>query len=99
MDRLGEEGAKARVIQEIETIRPAAKGKIEAAGFHSWQLDPFNGGDWAIWGPGQVTDLVNDVAKPHGRVHFCGEHTAQVNRGMEGGDGIGANGSLSKFWK
>lgn len=24
------------------------------------------------------------VATPHGRLHFCGEHTAVSNRGMEG---------------
>ena len=84
MDRMGAEAAKARVIAEIEAARPAAKGKIEAAFFHSWDLDPFSGGDWAIWGPGQVSDLLLEVAKPHGGIHFCGEHTAQSNRGMEG---------------
>ena len=24
------------------------------------------------------------MAAPHGRIHFCGEHTARANRGMEG---------------
>ena len=24
-----------------------------------------------------------EVSKQHGRVHFCGEHTAVANRGME----------------
>lgn len=24
------------------------------------------------------------MAEPHGRMHFCGEHTARANRGMEG---------------
>jgi monoamine oxidase len=23
------------------------------------------------------------MAAPHGRIHFCGEHTALANRGME----------------
>ena len=84
MDRMGPEAAKARVLAELAEARPASKGKVEAAFFHSWELDPFTGGDWAIWGPGQVAELVNEVAKPHGRIHFCGEHTAQSNRGMEG---------------
>ncbi len=84
LDRLGAEGAKAYAIAEFEKTRPAAKGKIKAMNFKSWELDPFAGGDWAVWAPGQVTDLMADIAKPHGRMHFCGEHTAQANRGMEG---------------
>ena len=28
--------------------------------------------------------IVPEVAKPHGRVHFAGEHTSKSNRGMEG---------------
>lgn len=83
LDRMGPEGAKAHVISEIERLRPAAKGALEAGGFHSWWLDPHNAGDWAIFGPGQV-GLVPNIAEPHGRVHFCGEHTATMNRGMEG---------------
>ena len=50
----------------------------------SWLRDPFAGGDYAIWGPGQVTAFVNAVGVAHGRIHFAGEHTGQSNRGMEG---------------
>ncbi|MEQ8733979.1 MAG: NAD(P)/FAD-dependent oxidoreductase [Rhodospirillaceae bacterium] len=84
LDTLGEEEAKARVVKEIETLRPAAKGKIEAGGFKSWQLDPFSGGDWVVWHPGQIATHLLDVGKPELKVHFCGEHTALSNRGMEG---------------
>ncbi len=84
LDTLGEEEAKARVVKEIETLRPAAKGKIEAGGFKSWQLDPFSGGDWVVWQPGQISKHLLDIGKPEGRIHFCGEHTALSNRGMEG---------------
>ena len=58
-------------------------GALEAGGFHSWWLDPQNAGDWAIFGPGQVSGLLPTMAQPHGRIHFCGEHTATMNRGME----------------
>ena len=34
------------------------------------------------WWPG--TPLRFPQAQPHGRVHFAGEHTALVKRGMEG---------------
>lgn len=84
LDRLGPVDAQAWAIREIERLRPAAKGALEAGGFHSWWLDPNNAGDWAIFGPGQVQGLLPSMAKPHGRIHFCGEHTATMNRGMEG---------------
>lgn len=84
VDQLSPEEGKRLVISEVERIRPAAKGKLEAAYIKSWVRDPFAGGDYAIWGPGQVKAFVLEVGKPHGRVHFAGEHTGLSNRGMEG---------------
>jgi monoamine oxidase len=84
IDRMPEADAKKFVISEIERLRPAAKGKLEVKGFKSWGNDPFSCGDWAVWAPGQVKEFINEIAKPHGNIHFCGEHTAKSNRGMEG---------------
>ena len=84
LDQIDPDEAQAWVVSEIERIRPAAKGKIEARYIKSWLRDPFAGGDYAIWAPGQVSEFINEVGKPHGRIHFCGEHTALSNRGMEG---------------
>jgi monoamine oxidase len=83
MDRLGTENAAAAVIAEIERLRPAAKGALEFGGYHSWWQDRFSAGDWAIHAPGQVSELLPHVADSHGRLHFCGEHAGQANRGME----------------
>lgn len=83
LDRLGPAGAVRAVIAEIERLRPAARGLLESGGYHSWWLDPFAAGDWAIYGPGQVTRLQAHVAQSHGRLHFCGEHAGAANRGME----------------
>lgn len=84
LDRMGPAAAQSYVIREIERLRPAAKGSLEAGGFHSWWMDPHTAGDWAVFAPGQVSDLLPTMAQPHGRIHFCGEHTAVMNRGMEG---------------
>ena len=83
-DQVNQQVAIDKVIADMERIRPAAKGQLEVLGYKSWYRDPFSSGDWAIWAPGQVSGFFHDLAKPHGRVHFCGEHTAVANRGMEG---------------
>ena len=83
LDRLGAGTVGAAVIAEIERLRPAAKGRLEFGGFHSWWQDAFAAGDWAVFGPGQVTGVAGDVARSHDRLHFCGEHAGQTNRGME----------------
>lgn len=84
LDSFSDEDAMARVIADYERIRPAAKGLLEPAGIKSWQSDPFAAGDWAVWSPGTVTTMVKAIMDPADRIHFCGEHTATSNRGMEG---------------
>jgi len=84
LDQIPEQQAIATVIADLERLRPAAKGQLEFGAYKSWYRDPFASGDWAVWQPGQVTALAPYVAIPHGPIHFCGEHTAISNRGMEG---------------
>ena len=84
LDQVSPEEGMAWVVSELERIRPSCKGKLEAVHIKSWLRDSFAGGDYAVWEPGQVTDFLHAVGKPHGRIHFCGEHTALSNRGMEG---------------
>lgn len=83
LDALGPEAAQALVIAEYEKLRPAAKGKLKAVGYKSWAKDRFAGGTWMEWHPGQVHRFQPHLASAAGRIHFCGEHTAQSNRGME----------------
>ncbi len=84
LDRLGPEDAAKYVLDYLAKIRPSTKGVLEFVKFWSWQLDPFAGGAYAAWKPGQISTFANDMIKPAGRIHFAGEHTAQVARGMEG---------------
>jgi monoamine oxidase len=82
-DAMAPETVKAMVVSRIEALRPAAKGKVSAHSFFSWAQERFNGGDVSFLAPGQVR-LVGDMAKPAGAIHFCGEHTATIARGLEG---------------
>lgn len=82
-DRMGKEAALATIVAELERLRPAAKGLVKGAYYHSWALEPFNGGDWSYFNAGQVTAFAREMSAPAGRIHFCGEHTGTSNRGLE----------------
>ncbi|MDE0191308.1 MAG: NAD(P)/FAD-dependent oxidoreductase [Gammaproteobacteria bacterium] len=84
LDGVASERAAAIVVDEIEAARPAARGQLDYIGRQSWAADPFAGGGWAYFRPGQITRFGSSMSAPHGRIHFCGEHLARVDRGMEG---------------
>ena len=78
-----EDGVRA-VLGTIESVRPAAKGKLEYLGHKAWGKDPCARGAWAYFKPGQIVRFAATMGQPHGRIHFCGEHLARTTRGMEG---------------
>ena len=51
---------------------------------HSWLLDPYSCGAFALFEPEQQTQLHNVIATPEGRVHFAGEHTTLKHAWIEG---------------
>jgi monoamine oxidase len=83
VDRFGAAEGGRMLVAEYERLRPAAQGQLEVAAVHSWGQDPFAAGTWSIFQPGQVTAFAQSLARPHGRLYFCGEHTALGSRGME----------------
>jgi monoamine oxidase len=85
-DRLDQLAPKARgefVIREIERIRPSTKGKLEVTGIHSWSQIQYIHGCRHSFAPGQMRSFIHDMIKPHGRLHFAGEHTRRLEIGME----------------
>lgn len=83
-DRLGGEAILNTVAAELVNLRPAAKDAVRGLGVQSWAKEPYNGGSWAYFRPGQVETYLAEMARPVGPIHFCGEHTALANRGLEG---------------
>lgn len=70
-------------LNEIERIRPSTRGKLEVIGVHSWtQGTGANGCSFEL-PVGRVIEWANNMGKPHGRVHFAGEHLRKVELGME----------------
>jgi monoamine oxidase len=70
--------------RELHRLRPASAGKARATHVYSWSADPNARGAYAFFGPGQINAWRDQLAKPFGRVHFAGEHTAVIHPGMEG---------------
>jgi monoamine oxidase len=84
LDRMPEGDRGPAVVAAIEAMRPAARGALRATHVVSWGQDTLAGGAYACWGPGQVAAFAAEVARPLGRLHFAGEHTALETRGLEG---------------
>jgi monoamine oxidase len=84
LDRMEPAHAAKEILDFLARVRPATKGALQPVKTISWQRDPFAGGIYSAWKPGQVTRYAAHIAKPHGGIHFAGEHTAMLNRGMEG---------------
>jgi monoamine oxidase len=84
LDAMDEARRRAFVVSELVRMRPAAKGAVEAVASMSWGRDPWSGGAYARYAPGQITRLRAVTSQPDGRLHFAGEHTAVTSPGMEG---------------
>ncbi|MSO96724.1 MAG: FAD-dependent oxidoreductase [Rhodospirillaceae bacterium] len=83
IDQMAPKDRAAFVVTELERMRPSMKGKLEITGVHSWPQYMFVEGCRHSYGPGQVTRWAADMIKPHGRIHFAGEHTRRLDVGME----------------
>lgn len=81
---LSEREAGEKVLREVENLIPEARGSLRLGRVVRWANDPFAGGTWAAWAPGQIGRYFEAMQAPTKRVFFAGEHTARANPGMEG---------------
>ncbi len=84
VNKMSQKDAVAAVTKTLEEMRPSLKGSLKFVYYWNWVNNPYAGGAYAYWKPGQITEFANKLADPIGRIHFAGEHTAIMNRGMEG---------------
>jgi len=61
-------GGRGATIPELAA---ACEGGVS----HSWGLDPWQRGSFALHAPGQI-GFLDVLAKAEGRIHFAGEHTS-----------------------
>ena len=83
LDGMSHEDVMAFALDWLTRLRPAAKGRVKPVKVYSWSRNPFARGHIAYYGPGQIVTFKPEIAKAAGRIHFAGEHTAELHYGME----------------
>jgi len=78
------EAQLALAAESLEKVHPGYREHFEGGASVDWAADPWAGGGYAEWKPGQMTEWLPELVKPEGRVHFGGEHTSVLSRTLEG---------------
>ncbi|EED31062.1 amine oxidase [flavin-containing] A [gamma proteobacterium NOR5-3] len=94
---MSEAEAGDTVRREVEAVLPEARGLLTTGKVLRWTDDPFAGGSWAVWAPGQLGRYFELLQQPLGRIFFAGEHTARANPGMEGAMESGERAALDSL--
>jgi len=93
-DAMRGEDRVARAVSELARVRPSSAGKVRGAFSWSW-AGPLSGGIRHVPGLGEMLSLGRLLARPHGRVHFAGEHVRREEHGMEAACETGERAALA----
>jgi monoamine oxidase len=78
------ESRAAEGIARVARLLPGLEQHVVASAVHVWAQDPWAGGAYLQFLPGQLYDLKPHFARPEGRVHFAGDHTSYLPGWMQG---------------
>ena len=73
-----------QAIENVAMIHPQIREEFETGASHMWHDDPYAGGAFALFDPGQQTLLHDEIVKPEGRIHFAGEHASLYHAWIQG---------------
>jgi monoamine oxidase len=80
------EGLVDEYVGHVDRVVPgSAEAFAGGAWVDLWTRDPWTGGSYAAFLPGQYTRLWGYTGRPEGRVHFAGEHTSTHSQGYLNG--------------
>lgn len=71
-------------LQQMEKVHPKIYDFYEGGTVKAWGEDPYALAAFSWPGPGDVTRHLEPLQRPHGRIHFAGEHTSALRATMEG---------------
>ena len=73
-----------QAIENVAVIHPQIREEFETGASHMWHDDPYAGGAFALFDPGQQTLHHEEIIKPEGRIHFAGEHASLYHAWIQG---------------
>ncbi|HEX7276776.1 MAG TPA: FAD-dependent oxidoreductase, partial [Acidimicrobiales bacterium] len=71
-------------VKDVAKIHPQIRDEFEVGASYAWYNDPFAGGAFALFEPGQEKALHGDILEPEGRIHFAGEHCSLWHAWIQG---------------
>lgn len=80
---LSEEDRIALALKDVAKIHPQVVEEVEDGASHAWHNDPWAGGAFALFEPGQQ-HLHDDAVRSEGRIYFAGEHCSLWHAWIQG---------------
>jgi monoamine oxidase len=71
-------------VDVVADAFPRMRLNFEKGVAYRWAAERWSQGAFVAFGPGQMTSMMPEIAKPVGRLHFAGEHTSAWMGWMEG---------------
>ncbi|MEM9006164.1 MAG: flavin monoamine oxidase family protein [Cyanobacteria bacterium P01_F01_bin.86] len=81
---MDERDRRQTALTQLEELYPGAETYLTMAKSYVWARDPWVGGSYSAYGPGQMTTFSSALRRPYGRLLFAGEHTDAFIGYMEG---------------
>ncbi|WP_018351100.1 flavin monoamine oxidase family protein [Longispora albida] len=85
--RWGSMSEKDRIeeaLEDVAKIHPEIREEFEVGASHAWFSDPYAGGAFAQFEPGQATRMQKHILAPEGRIYFAGEHCSLYHAWIQG---------------
>jgi monoamine oxidase len=71
-------------LQDVSRIHPQIREEFECGASHAWYGDRWARGAFALFEPGQQSELHDDIVRAEGRIHFAGEHCSLYHAWIQG---------------
>jgi monoamine oxidase len=73
-----------KTLSLLEELHPEMRKHLLTTASICWDQDPWAGGAYSWFKPGQMTNLLPVLGRSSGRIHFAGDHTSSLPGWMQG---------------
>jgi monoamine oxidase len=81
---MDEETRLEEALEDVACIHPSVRQDYECGTSHAWYGDRWARGAFALFEPGQQSELQEDILRPEGRIFFAGEHCSLYHAWIQG---------------